>query len=309
MIAIVAASLLAVAAGVALERRSNALAQRMRGWIVRALLWVLVPVVVWPSLVHLRLTSGVAAGLLVGACGLVACGAAMRRVAGALRLARPATGAAIICTIQANTGFLGLPLCAALFSQAEFRQAVIYDTTVSLPMFAVGSFMVGALFGAAGGDRSLRRRVPATLFSHPLLPLVAVALVAPDAWAPAWLDEPARLAAYALAPLAFVVVGITLADEAQEGALRFPPPLTRPVAAVIALRMVALPLIVLAVSTLLIDLPAPYLLLAAMPVGINTIVVAHQTGLDLRLTVDAIVWTNAIALAGVVAYLLIAAVF
>src|SRR5690606_24985922 len=129
VIAIVAASLLAVAAGVALERRSNALAQRMRGWIVRALLWVLVPVVVWPSLVHLRLTSGVAAGLLVGACGLVACGAAMRRVAGALRLARPATGAAIICTIQANTGFLGLPLCAALFSQAEFRQAVIYDTT------------------------------------------------------------------------------------------------------------------------------------------------------------------------------------
>lgn len=308
VIAIVAVTVLAVAAGVALERRSNALAHRVRRAIVTTLLWVLVPVVVWPSLVHLRMTSGAAAGLVVGAVGLIACGAAMGRLAGPLRLARPATGAAIVCTIQANTGFLGLPLCAALFSRAEFGEAVIYDTIVSLPMFAIGSFTVGALFGTAGGERSLRRRVPATLLSHPLIPLVAVALVAPDAWAPAWLDEPSRLAAYALAPLAFVVVGITLADEAQEGALRVPPPLTRPVAAVIALRMVAMPALVLAVSTLLIDLPSPYLLLAAMPAGINTIVVAHQTGLDLRLTVDAIVWTNAIALAGVAAYLAVVAV-
>lgn len=307
MIAIVAVTLFAVAAGVALERRSNALAQRVRGWIITALLWVLVPVVVWPSLVHLQLTSGVAAGVLLGAVGLLAAGATMRRLARSLRLTRPATGAAIVCTIQSNTGFLGLPLCAALFTQAEFGQAVIYDTVVSLPMFAIGSFTVGALFGTAGRERSLRRHVPATLLSHPLLPLVAVALVAPDAWAPAWLDEPARLVAYTLAPLAFVVVGITLADEAQEGALRLPPPLTRPVAAVIALRMVGLPALVIAVSTFVIDLPDPYLLLAAMPVGINTILVAHQTGLDLRLTVDAIVWTNAIALTGIVAYLLVAA--
>ena len=38
------------------------------------------------------------------------------------------------------------------------------------------------------------------------------------------------------------------------------------------------------------------LLLAAMPAGINVLVIAHAYGLDLRLAADSIVWTTAIAL-------------
>src|SRR5215211_4540036 len=50
----------------------------------------------------------------------------------------------------------------------------------------------------------------------------------------------------------------------------------------------------------LIDLPGPYLLLAAMPCGINTMIVTHAYGLDLRISAGAVAWTTAIAVAAIV---------
>ena len=46
-----------------------------------------------------------------------------------------------------------------------------------------------------------------------------------------------------------------------------------------------------------IDLPEPYLLLAAMPAGVNGLVVAHTYGLDLRLSAAAIAYSTAMAVA------------
>ncbi|MDP9385522.1 MAG: hypothetical protein M3P50_09860 [Actinomycetota bacterium] len=43
-----------------------------------------------------------------------------------------------------------------------------------------------------------------------------------------------------------------------------------------------------------IDLPEPYLLLAAMPAGINGLVVAHAYGLDLQFAAAAIAWSTAV---------------
>lgn len=286
----------AIAAGVALERRSNRVAVRVRQLATRLLLWVLVPFIVYASVARIEVSSEVAVGLGLAHLGLLTTGVLAWRLArGRFRLDRPTAGAAIVCTIQANTGFVGLPICAALFTHAEFAQAVVYDALVSLPVFVFGSYSVGALFGTTGNGRSMRRHLPATLLSTPLIPVLGIALVVPDAWAPEALEPLAKLAAYALAPLAFVIVGITLADEAQDGALRIPPPLTRPVAAVMALRMGLMPAIMLLGAALLGGVPPAYPVMAAMPVGLNTILVAHQTGLNARLTVDAIVWSGLVA--------------
>lgn len=48
----------------------------------------------------------------------------------------------------------------------------------------------------------------------------------------------------------------------------------------------------------LIDIPGPYLLLAAMPTGINAIVVSHAYGLDMRIASGAVAWSTAIVIAG-----------
>jgi hypothetical protein len=44
-------------------------------------------------------------------------------------------------------------------------------------------------------------------------------------------------------------------------------------------------------------MPAAYLLLAAMPTGVNALVVGHAYGLDQRLIATAIVWSTAAVLA------------
>jgi predicted permease len=51
----------------------------------------------------------------------------------------------------------------------------------------------------------------------------------------------------------------------------------------------------------LIDLPGPYLLLAAMPCGINTLLIAHVYGLDAKLAARAVAWTTAIAVVAALA--------
>jgi predicted permease len=62
--------------------------------------------------------------------------------------------------------------------------------------------------------------------------------------------------------------------------------------------------VLLGLSTLLIDVPAPYLVQAAMPTGVNTLVVAHAYGLDRRIAAGAIAWTTTIVVCvGVVAAL------
>ena len=50
----------------------------------------------------------------------------------------------------------------------------------------------------------------------------------------------------------------------------------------------------------LIELPDTYLLLAAMPCGINTMIVTHAYGLDLRISAGAVAWSTAIAVVALV---------
>ncbi len=63
----------------------------------------------------------------------------------------------------------------------------------------------------------------------------------------------------------------------------------------LGLRLVAAPLLLLALAAPLIELPDAFLLQAAMPCGINTLVVAHAYDLDLRLAAGAIAWSTALA--------------
>ncbi|MGH2922888.1 MAG: AEC family transporter, partial [Solirubrobacterales bacterium] len=131
----------------------------------------------------------------------------------------------------------------------------------------------------------------------------AAGLLAPDALAPDALVDASRVAVVALLPIGFFAVGAILAEEADEGEFTLGSPLRPPVATAIALRIAVAPGILLALSLPLIDLPGPYLLIAAMPSGINTLLVAHVYGLDLRLTAQAVAWSTALAVAAVLVWL------
>jgi len=92
-----------------------------------------------------------------------------------------------------------------------------------------------------------------------------------------------------------------LAEEVEEKSVEISSPFHPPIGAAILLRLVIAPGLLLLLSLPFIDLPDPFLLIAAMPCGVNTLLVAHVYGLDSRLAAQAVAWTTAIAVIAVVA--------
>jgi len=221
-----------------------------------------------------------------------------------LHLTRPRIGAVVCTVLCVNTGYLGYPLTVALLGREELSTAVLYDVLVTGPCLLLGAFAVGAAFGTRAGEGP-RERVRAFFTRNPPLYAAIAGLLAPDALAPALAVDLSQALLVAILPLGFFAVGATLAENAERGDLPLPPPLTRPVALSGGCRLLVAPALLLGVSAPLIDLPAAYLLLAAMPSGINSMVVAHAYGLDMEITAEAVAWSTAIVVAGALVSLLV----
>lgn len=283
-----------VAAGVWAERRYGAGALALTRRILDAMLYAALPFIVFFVLARAELTAGAGIGLLLGyvslaVVGLIAYGLATR----VLELPAPTAAMVVIAAIMGNTGFLGAPVIATLLGHDELGAAITYDALVSGPMFFVVAFAVAAAFTTRSETAGVRLR--GYVLRNPPLIAVAAALIAPDALAPDVLVDIARALLIALAPVGFFVVGVQLAHER----IGFPPPLSAPLGIVVGLRMAVAPLLLLGLAAATaVDVPDAYLLQAAMPVGINTLVVAHAYDLDRGLAAAALAWSTALAVAG-----------
>jgi malate permease and related proteins len=298
----VAVILAATAAGVGAELRWHDRAAAAARATLTASVYTLLPFVVFFNLAHLQFDADVGFGIVLGwvAVGTVT---VLAWIAGrALDLPRPTRGAMITCALIANTGYLGYPLCASLLGYDELGQAVAWDVLVGGPALLLVGFAVGAAFGTKTGD-SPGDRVKAFFTKNPPLYAAIAGLLAPEALAPDVLVDASRIAVIALLPIGFFAVGAILAEEAEEGYLTLGSPFRPEVSIVILLRLIVAPALLLAIAAPLIDLPGPYLLLAAMPVGINTLLVGHVYGLDLRLAAQAVAWSTAIAVVAALASL------
>jgi predicted permease len=305
MAAIVLAIIVATAAGVWAEARYGGRAGiAARRALIFVLYFVLPPVTFFNlARVHFDADVGLGIGLGYLALGMVSV-VAWFVASRVLRLPRPAVGAVICCALVANTGYLGYPLVAALLGFDQLSEAVVYDVLVSGPALLVGAFSIGAAFGDRAGETP-RQRAIAFLTRNPPLYAAALALIAPDSFAPEALVDASRVAIVAILPLGFFAVGAALAEEGAEGAIAVPPSFDPPVAAAVGLRLVAAPALLYLMALPLIDLPGPYLLLAAMPCGINTMIVTHAYGLDLRIAAGAVAWSTAIAVLAAAASLVL----
>lgn len=293
MPAIVAAILLSTAAGIWAERRWP---DRAGPASRRSLLWVLylvLPPVTFFNLARIDFDVDVAGGIGLGLVATaLAATAAWLIGSKLLHLSRPQTGAMIACTLVANTGYLGYPLTAALLGIDRVGEAVAYDVGVGAPALLIGGFAIGAAFGSRAGSGARERT--GSFFARNLpLYAAAAALIAPDALAPDLAVDISRIVVVAILPVGFFAVGAALAQGSGDGEVQLPPPLTRATAGVFTTKLVLLPALILLLSAPLIDLPSTYLLMAAMPSGLNSMIVAHAYGLDLETTAEAISWTTA----------------
>jgi predicted permease len=291
----IAAIAVSGSAGVLAERRWPATAV---GWARRLLvisLYTLIPFVVFFNLDRVHLNANLAGGLVIGWVAIVVA-VALALWAGSrlLRLARPSTGALISTTAVPNSGYLGYPLCASLLGFHALGQAVVYDVIVVGPCLLLIAFGAGASFGTRAGEGP-RERMTAFLTRNPPLYAAIAAVIAPASFAPDTLVDISRGAVIALLPIGFFAVGAVLAEEVEEGTLELGSPFSPPIGAAILLRLAIAPGLLLLLSLPFIDLPGPFLLLAAMPCGVNSLLVAHVYGLDAKLAAQAVAWTTAIA--------------
>ncbi len=195
----------------------------------------------------------------------------------------------------ANTGYLGVPLIAALVGGGATGEAITYDVAVSAPVLLLVGFAIGAAFGTHAGE-TVGERVKAFVWRNPPLFAFALALLAPASLTPEWAREAAQVAVFALAPLGFFALGVNLMHEQEDGVRVFPPPLTAPVGVALGLRLLVAPAVMLTLSTLIVTVPDAFLIQAAMASGINGLAIAHVYGLDLRIVAGAIAWSTAIVL-------------
>ena len=300
MLAVAVAIAVSVAAGVAAERRWTDRTQAATRTMLSALLWTVIPFVTFFTLARLEIDTGVGAGLVFAYAELAIVGViAWLLATRVLGLSRASTGALICVVVLANTGYLGVPLTAAVLGTDELAEAIAFDTVVSGPMFYVVGFAIGAAFGTAAGE-TRRDRILAFFSRNPPLVAVVAALLAPDALAPDVLVDVAYVVVYAILPVGFFALGVNLAAESDEGKLAFPPPFGAPVAAGLVLRLLAAPALMVGLAALIVRVPDAYLVQAAMPSGINSLIVAHAYGLDLRLISAVLAWSTGIVVAAAV---------
>jgi malate permease and related proteins len=293
----IAAIAISGSAGVAAERRWPATAV---GWARRLLvlsLYTLIPFVVFFNLARVHIDANLGGGLVIGWVAILAA-AGLAWLAGSrlLHLDRPATGSLITGTLVPNSGYLGYPLVASLLGFHALGEAVVYDIVVPAPSLLLLGFGTGAAFGTRVGE-GFRHRVIAFFTRNPPLYAAIAGLLVPDSLAPNVLVDISRGMVIALLPIGFFAVGAVLAEEVEEKRVELSSPFHPPVGAAILLRLVIAPGLLLLLSLPFIDLPGPYLLIAAMPCGINTLLVAHVYGLDSKLAAQAVAWTTAIAVA------------
>jgi malate permease and related proteins len=281
-------------AGLTAERRMPGRAGTGSRRALTLVLYTVLPAVVFLNLVRADLDRDLLVGIALGWVTVVACASVAFAVGSRwLALERPQIGALLCCILVSNSAYLGYPLVAALLGFDDLSDAVAYDVGVGTTSLLIGAFSVGAAFGTKAGETPKQRL---RSFFARNIPLYAagLAVLAPEWMAPDWAVDASRVAIVLMLPVGFFAVGAALAEDEEEAELRLPPPFTRETATVVAIKLMLMPALLFLLALPLIDLPTSFLLLAAMPSGLNAMIVVHTYGLDLKITANALIWTTGI---------------
>jgi D-tyrosyl-tRNA(Tyr) deacylase len=218
----------ATAVGVGAERRWAAGAVAFSRRLIETMVWGLLPFITFFIVARLHLGGGVGIGIGLAYVELAAVGG-LAYLAGSrlLHLERPTIGALILTVVLANTGYLGIPLNAALLGHGALAPAIAWDTLVSSVMLYTAGFAVGAAFGTEAGERPTER-LKAFFTRNPVLWALIAGLIAPESLAPQALVDIAKFcAAYALLPVGFFILGVNLMGEREGGRAAVPAPVHR----------------------------------------------------------------------------------
>jgi predicted permease len=227
---------------------------------------------------------------VIGAVGVLAWQITDRR----MHLSRAQQGGVVLGSVLANTGYLGLPVALTLLDRKEFPQSVAWDALISMPMALLIAPFLAAAFSPSHQHAHVGQQLVAVMRRAPAIPALLAGLLVPDAWVPHWLVELATVAVYAILPVGFFAVGVTLMRLRRDDAR----PPRAAVGVIVLLRNVVAPgLFVLVGMLVLPQEPRAFALQAAMPCGLNALFIGHAFDLDTGVIATAIAWSTALVLA------------
>ena len=306
MILVALAIVASTAVGVAAERRCGERAQRcVAARRSTVLLWTVLPFVTFFIIARLELDAGVGGGLALAYVELAVVGAARLRwsARACCACARHADRRArSSSSILANTGYLGIPLCAALLGTRRARPGDRVRHRRLRADVLRRRRSRSARRSARRRARRARERLRAFLRNPPLRRGRRRPARARRARARRAGRHRRGARRSRSLPVGFFILGVNLADRGRGGRARVPAAVHAPVARrARAARCSSRPRSCSGCAALIVDVPDAYLVQAAMPSGINSLVVAHAYGLDLKLTASAVAWTTAIVVVGALA--------
>jgi malonate transporter and related proteins len=209
-----------------------------------------------------------------------------------LRFAREDERAAFtLSAYWSNTGWLGLPVCAALLGTAAVPAAALYAYALAPAHMVLGGTVAARGGGRAGGLGGALKANTA------LLPALLGA-----AWALSGVPYSQALATTGTWVLlastlpAFVAFGFVTARS------RLVP--DTDVAAAVLLRLGASPAL-LAGAALLVPMPRAFLLQAGMATGLNTLTMANEHGLPVARVAPVVAWSTGLVVVAAGAWLVL----
>lgn len=306
MIWIAAAIVAAAGLGAWSERRrperASALARRALSFV----LYVLLPPIVFVNLAEIEFDFGLGVGLLLGVLTVALVGLSAWLIAGPVfGLPRPVVGAVVCCSVVANTGYLGYPLVLTLMGSDDLSQGVAWDAVVSDVALTLFAFGAGAAFGTTAGE-GFRQRLKAFFLRNPVLYAAILGLLVPGSLIPDLLVEISWVMVALVLPIGFFAIGVVIEEEVRSRGSFWPPRPARAVGVVALARLVVAPSLLFLLSVPFTGIPPSFYLMAAMPAGINSMIVGHAYGLDLRTTAWSILTTTAIVVTGALVWTVLA---
>ena len=198
--------------------------------------------------------------------------------AGWRRLGGAAPGVRTVSATFGNSVQIGIPMAAALFGESGLAIHVTVVTLHALVLLTLPTTLVEIGLARRAGHSSLASMLALTLRNtivHPVvLPILAGLLFNAVGLAlPAVADEALQLLAGGVVPLCLVLIGVSLATYGLGG-------VGAPMLRVIAIKLVALPALVLVVAHGAFGLAgqplAVIVMMAAMPAGSNALIFAQR---------------------------------
>lgn len=201
-----------------------------------------------------------------------------------LRLEGPTAGAFILVAVFGNTAYIGYPIASALLGDAGLVRAIFYDLFGN----TAAIITLGALVASHYGQHDLKVNPLREIVTFPPFIALAFALVLRSVPVPdlvgSWLGALGKL----VVPLIMVSVGLSLKPRSVREHLS-------KIAAIAGVKIVLLPLLALAIGTLVTRDSASLRILvleAGVPSMMLTVVIGMRFKLDVDLIASAILVTT-----------------